>query len=205
MPMASPTPRLDWFPRSSARDDARFLEQWRMARPTYRRGDELNGMVWKHDRHTHLILPQATHEHFEHAARLLWCYDFYPPELIEQVSDFSRAGRMLREGDLIVQRIHVVPALLDALTAVRISEVIDEPRRKGLAYVTTQAHFEIGEWWCWVEQQRDGALTVNIRSISRPGPRLPGWQRGFARRLQQRAHREGLAYFARLNLSAKAV
>ncbi|MCS6909754.1 MAG: DUF1990 domain-containing protein [Anaerolineales bacterium] len=203
--MASPTPRLDWFPRLSARDDAHLLDQWRAARPTYRRGDELNGMAWKHDRHTHIIFPQATHAQFERAAHLLWRYDFYPPELMEHVSDFSRAGRTLREGDLIVQRIHAVPGLLDVLTAVRVSEVIDEPRRKGFAYVTTQAHFKIGEWWCWVERQLDGVLTVNIRSVSRPGPRLPGWQRGFARRLQQRAHREGLAHFAGLNLSTEVV
>jgi uncharacterized protein (UPF0548 family) len=203
--MASLTPRLDWFPRLSTRDDSHILDQWRAARPTFHRGDELNGMAWKHDRHTHLILSQATHAQFERAARLLWRYDFYPPELMAHVSDFSRAGRPLREGDLILQRIHVMPALLDAVTLVRVSEVIDEPRRKGFAYVTTQAHFEIGEWWCWVERQLDDALTVNIRSISRAGPRLPGWGRGFARRLQQRAHREGLAYFAGLNLSLRAV
>lgn len=203
--MASPIPRLDWFPRLSARDDAHLLDQWRAARLTYRRGDELNGMAWKHDRHSQLILPQATYAQFERAARLLWRYDFYPPELMAHVSDFSRAGRMLREGDLILQRIHVIPGLVDALTLVRVSEVIDEPRRKGFAYTTTQAHFEIGEWWCWVERQLDGALTVNIRSISRPGPRLPSWGRAFARRLQQRAHREGLSYFASFNLSTKAV
>lgn len=203
--MAPLTPRLDWFPRLSTRDDARLLDQWRAARLTYQRGDELNGMTWTHDRQTHRILPQATRTQFERAARLLWRYDFYPPDLLEHVSDFSRAGRMLREGDLILQRIHAVPGLVDAVTLVRVSEVMDEPRRKGFAYVTTQAHFEIGEWWAWVELRLDGALAVSLRSISRAGPRLPGWQRGFARQLQRRAHREGLAYFTALSLREAAV
>jgi hypothetical protein len=188
-------PRLEWFPWLSARDDARTLDQWRAAKPTYRRGDELNGLPWKHDRHSYIIAPNATRAQLERAAGLLWRYQFYPPELMEHASDFSRAGRALREDDLILQRIHALPGLADAVTLVLVSEVIDEPRRKGLAYVTTQAHFEIGEWWGWAELKPEGALTVNIRSVSRAGPRLPAWQRGFARQLQLRAHREGLASF----------
>lgn len=194
--MASLVPRLDWLPGLGPRADSRTLDLWRSAKPTYRRGDELNGLPWKHDRHSNLIAPHATRGQLERAAGLLWCYQFYPPEILEHVSDFSRAGRALREGDLILQRIHVVPGLLDAITLVLVSEVIDEPRRKGFAYVTTQAHFEIGEWWGWVELKPDGALSIHIRSVSRAGPRLPAWQRGFARQLQLRAHRAGIAHFA---------
>ncbi len=203
--MASLAPRLDWFPWLSPHDDARTLDQWRTARPTYRRGDELNGLAWKHDRHTYVVAASASRAQFERAANLLWRYDFYPPSLLEHVSDFCRAGRLLREGDAILQRIHVVPGLVDAVTLTRVSEVIDEPRRKGFAYTTTQAHFEIGEWWCWVELKPDSALVINVRSISRAGPRLPGWQRGFARRLQLHAHRAGLAHFAALILGATEV
>ncbi|MGQ0600185.1 MAG: DUF1990 family protein [Anaerolineales bacterium] len=192
------TPRLEWLPTLSAHNDARWLAQWRAARPTYQRGDELDGLRWKDDRHTRSLNPAAPRALFDRAAERLLRYDFYPPTMLTHTSEFVRQNRRLRLGELIVQRIHAVPGLLDVVTATRVSEVIDEPRRQGFAYVATQAHFEIGEWWCWLAWQPEGELTVHIRSISRAGPRLPRWQRGYARRLQLRAHAAGLARFAAL-------
>jgi uncharacterized protein (UPF0548 family) len=191
-------PRLEWLPFLSRRDDVRWIRAWEWAEDTYARGDETMGRGWHDDRYTRLIATGANRDLFERAGERLLRYDFYPHTLIEHSSRAAQANRSLRLNDRIVQRIHVVPGLLDAVTATRVSDVIREPRRLGLAYVTTEAHFEIGEWWCWVEWQPAATLTVNLRSISRPGPRLPRWQRPFARRLQLRAHAAGLARFAAL-------
>ncbi len=196
-------PRLEWLPFLHPRDAARDYAAWATARPTYQRGDELRspafgGGRWKDDAHCQVLAPVATRGLYERAAGQLLRYRFYPPRFMESFGAFAQAQRRLREGDAILQRIHVVPGLVDAVTLVRVSERIDEPRRQGFAYVTTQCHFEIGEWWCWVELRPDQSLTLNLRSISRAGPRIAGWQRGFTRRFQLAAHRAGLAHFARL-------
>lgn len=196
-------PRLEWFPRpwTGLRGAARFLDLWPGAPATYAPGDERAGSGWHQDREQHLITPTGTADLFRRAAERLWRYDFYPPSLIEHLGVFEREGRRAAVGDDIVQRIHVAGArgwrLLDAVTLVRVSGVIAEPRRAGLAYVTTAAHFEIGEWSAWVEWAEAGALTVHIASVSRPGPRIALWQRPFTRALQTDAHRRGLERFAR--------
>jgi uncharacterized protein (UPF0548 family) len=156
----------------------------------------LNGLRWEHDRHEHPITAVADKALFDRAADRVMRYDFYPPAVMHHVSDASLEDRWLREGDLIVQRIHGLNGLLDGVTATRVSEIIAEPRRAGFAYVTTEAHFEIGEWWCWVEWKPARELTVNILAFSRPGPRLPVWAHGNARRAQLRAHHAGPAHFA---------
>ena len=191
-------PRLEWFPFLSPRDDARFLQLWEWADDTYQRGDELLGRGWHDDRHIHLITPAASRALFERAAERLMRYDFYPASIIEHVSGATRASRWLRLNDRIVQRIHGLAGWVDGVTMTRVSEVIAEPRRAGFSYVTTEAHFEIGEWWCWVEWKTGGELTINIRAISQPGPRLPAFFRRTGRMFQLRAHHTGLERFAAL-------
>jgi uncharacterized protein (UPF0548 family) len=193
------TPLLEWFPR--LRQDRRYLRAWRAARPTYVRGDETTAPGWHHDQHERRLGSDADDRLFERAGDLLKRYQFYPPGLIEHVSDFGLERRRAQIGDLIVQRIHALSLLgvpiLDAVTVTQVSAVTDEPDRRGLAYVTTEAHFELGEWRAWVERRADGDVILRMEAVSRPGPRLWALQRPFARALQRRAHQEGLANFAR--------
>lgn len=194
-----PAPRLEWFPR--LRQGERYLRAWRAARATYTRGDEATGSDWHHDQYAQPLGPDPDGRLFERASDSLLRYQFYPVSVMEHVSDFERERRWARAGDRVVQRIHVLSLLgaplVDAVTMTQISAVTDEPDRKGLAYVTTEAHFELGEWRAWVERRADGAMIVRVEAISRPGPHLPAYQRPLARALQLRAHREGLAHFAR--------
>jgi uncharacterized protein (UPF0548 family) len=76
-----------------------------------------------------------------------------------------------------------------------VTAVVDEPRRRGFTYTTTQCHAEMGEWTAVVEWRETGDVTLTMRAVSKPGPRLPGFAHGLARRLQLRAHRRGLAAF----------
>jgi uncharacterized protein (UPF0548 family) len=195
-------PRREWFPRPHA--DARYLTAWRAARPTYMRGDERGDPAWRHDQHERLIGHDAGGALFTRAADRLMRYQFYPASLLEPVSDFGRAGRWAQPGDLIVQRIHALSLLgwpvLDVVTLTEISEVTDEPRRRGLAYVTTDAHLELGEWRVWVEWRGDNSVILQMDSLSKPGPRVAAWERPLARSLQRRAHRAGLALFTRAAL-----
>jgi uncharacterized protein (UPF0548 family) len=128
-------------------------------------------------------------------------YHFYPETLMHHVSDFSRENRWLRVGDRLVQRIHGfrpfgIP-ILDGITMNEIYAVIDEPRRKGFTYVTTQAHSERGEWSPTVEWRASGDLYLTIHVLSRLAYDVPAWQLRRIRKLQTGAHRQGIEAFKR--------
>ena len=52
---------------------------------------------------------------------------------------------------------------------------------------TTTAHFEIGEMSVMVSERPAGAALL-VQAVSRPNRRVPVILRGFARRLQNKAH-----------------
>ncbi len=134
-------------------------------------------------------------ETFERAAQNLFRYQFYPAEVLTHASDFARAGRPLRTGDRIIQRIHILPGLLDVITLNQVVSVVYEAGRRGFTYRTTTRHLEMGEWSATVVRKRTGETHLLVHAISKPGRRLPRPLHRWARALQKRAHQLGLECF----------
>jgi uncharacterized protein (UPF0548 family) len=133
---------------------------------------------------------------FRHAADAILRYDIFPP---------SRLARLLaREpvevGDAVGARYHIAPGL-DLVFASRVVDVFDAVdvernlQRAGFTYRTLAGHPELGEETFSVEKDLEsGAVTVALRSWSRPGHLLTriGWR--IARRIQVGASRDALAH-----------
>ena len=73
--------------------------------------------------------------------------------------------------------------------------VIDEPRRKGFTYVTTEAHSEMGEWFPTVEWRENGDLVLTIHVHSRLAYDVSPRRLAYIRRLQRGAHQAGIEAF----------
>jgi len=75
--------------------------------------------------------------------------------------------------------------------------VIDEPRRKGFTYVTTQAQIERGEWSPTIEWRGNSDLYLTIHVLSHLAYDVPPYQLRLIRRLQIGAHHQGIEAFKR--------
>lgn len=180
------------------KNDDHLLDEWHSAPLTYKPGQTLDSS-WHTDHHEEIITPSATPEQFARARDLLLRYQFYPLSLMHHVSDFSRANRLMRPGDRIVQRIHgfrilSVPAV-DCITMNEVTDVIDEPRRAGFTYITTAAHVEMGEWSARIDWKLDGALILTIDATSRLAYHMSQAFAARSRKLQLRAHHQGIESF----------
>jgi len=133
---------------------------------------------------------------FETAVDRLMHYDFYPPAVLVHTSDFIREQRRLQPGDRIAQQIRILPGLLAARVINMVTRVFYEPDRAGFSYVTTEAHFEIGEWTAAIVRKKDASIWLVVQAVSKPGPRVPAIFRPLARLMQKRAHRLGMKSFA---------
>lgn len=194
MRLFTPT-RLYWF--GAGPSEADLLARWR---DVPLQAFDIEHGDWHSDGHTVVLAERADAVLFACAADALMRYQFYPPSVMHHGSDAALAGRPLRPGDRIVQRIHVIRLfglpVVDVLTMNVVTDVVDTPRCKGFTYATTEQHSEQGTWSAAVEWRDDDALVVHMRAVSRARPRERRWLRPFMRRLQRRAHRLGLATFA---------
>jgi uncharacterized protein (UPF0548 family) len=140
------------------------------------------------DNHLLLICDNATEETLNIAANELWNFRVYPKSvLFKYYSDFAKENRPMREGDLVCQRVWVIPYIIESLCINRIAEIIDLPNKKGFTYAATPMHDEIGQMTCTVELE-DDKLFLKIHCVSALHYFLPpaSW---FGRWLQLRAHR----------------
>jgi uncharacterized protein (UPF0548 family) len=179
----------------TGKPDEQYLDQWRASPLSYRRGQAVDES-WHTDHHETIIQGTNPESMFLRASYLLLHYDFYPPDVLTHVSDFSRKGRPMHVGDRIVQRIRSIFPLIEGLTMNEVVEVINEASRAGFTYVTTESHAEMGEWSALVERVEEG-VKLTIHAISRTRPEFPDWLRGYARRAQQSAHKRGIEYFTK--------
>ena len=191
--------QLSWL-GAGRRHDADYLARWRGAPETYTAGRPVDESR-RQDHYREVIASDSGEEGWERVSDLLMRYKFYPPAVMHHVSDFSVEERWMRAGDRMVQRIHVGRVLgvgfLDALTMNVVCSVVDEPRRRGFTYITTQVHSEVGEWSAWLERH-DSDLTLSVHSISRPADHVARPLHPLLRRLQLRAHRLGIEHFKAL-------
>lgn len=174
----------------NAAGDTDLLAQWRNAPLTFRAGDPLPNA--HRDDYDVVVREYASADHFARAADLLLRYRFYPPDVMLHTSDFDQQRRRMRIGDRIVQRIRLLPGL-DMLTMNEVTRVTDEPRCTGFTYCTTAKHDEVGQWSAEVALDDAGALHLHIHSTGKAN--LPFFLRPFARFIQLRAHRRGIATF----------
>ena len=191
-----------WFGKGR-QNDVLYLRAWRDAPLTYSPEQEIDP-AWNVDRYETILGHDSSGALFERAANLTLRNQFYPKEVMVNVSEFGLENRTVQAGDRVLQRIRLLQykdkPILEALTVNEITDVIQEPRRAGFTYVTTAAHSELGEWSPVVEWRENGEVALVISVVSRTRPGSSYLSRRLARRLQLRAHKLSIQNFlARLN------
>lgn len=194
-----------WFGQAKT-EDVKYLSAWRDAALTYSPDMEMDSS-WNVDRYEVILGQDPSGALFRRAAQLTLTNQFYPSDVMSTVSDFSLENRPVRAGDRIVQRIRVVQyntmPILEVLTMNEITQVIDEARRAGFTYTTTEAHSEIGEWSPRVEWRENDEVALVVEVVSRSINRTSKLGRRLTRHLQLRAHALSIENF-RCLLAGKA-
>jgi len=184
---------LVWFSRKV--DLYAVLDEWRAAHRNYQPGD-FDGDSWHVDRYDVLLCNADNGALFDIAARRLFRYAFYPETFVTVEADFIREDRPPEAGERIVQRVRIIPGIVDAVTMNIVESVWQEPDRQGFTLVTSERQYERGEWTASVARNPGGEVLLQVRVVSRPSQRLPLPARVFARALQKHAHELGLKRFA---------
>lgn len=101
----------------------------------------------------------------------LFDYKIFPGHIMSCFTQWQHEGRSMKAGDTIVQQVYIPPIKnlsQKIIFGVRVSEVINEPFRRGFSYETLEGHVEKGISTFTVEQHRDGLL-FKIHTYSGPG------------------------------------
>ncbi|NDJ54955.1 MAG: DUF1990 family protein [Chloroflexi bacterium] len=174
-----------------------YLEAWRDAPLTFDPDQDIDER-WKTDHYEDIIASDPDGSLFRFAVDRLMRYRFYPPSVMTSVSDFSEEGRWMRPGDRLVIRVPALNAIGLPLYTVfamnEISEVVAEERHAHIAYITTAAHVERGEWRAALDWQKDDTLALQVDVISRTRGDVPLAHPAIVRRLQLRAHNLGMRH-----------
>jgi Domain of unknown function (DUF1990) len=128
----------------------------------------------------------------------LFAYDIFPRFLMRAEPQWTREGRAMRVGDIIVQRAVLPPVGfgLCAEFAVRISALISEPSKLGFAYETLAGHLERGVSEFYFEE-RAGALFFVIHTYSEPAHWLSRLGRPFSLVYQKWCTQQALKHVKR--------
>lgn len=184
---------LVWFKQKI--DLAEMLEKWRGEQSNYD-PDKPKDKSWYVDEFSVLLGKARDDRVFERASIRLMRYRFYPTSVLQASAAFIRERRAPRIGEHIVQRVKVIPGLVDAVTMNIVTDVCDEPDRCGFKIVTSNQQYEKGEWSAYITRDSSGAVILNVRVVSKPATPLPFVSSSFARALQRRAHRLALNSFS---------
>jgi uncharacterized protein (UPF0548 family) len=98
-------------------------------------------------------------------------YRIFPENIMTALTEWGVNGRSMQVGDTIVQQVYIPPIRSfsqKVVFGVRISEIIDEPNRKGFSYETLKGHVEKGVSSFMVEQTAHG-IVFGIHTFSGPG------------------------------------
>jgi len=184
---------LIWFSRNI--DLYAVLDEWRDARSNYDPGRVVDDS-WYVDTYEVALGTSDKNALFDEAVRKLFRYDFYPESFVAVAADFIRDNRPPEAGECVVQRIRVIPGIVDAVTMNIVKSVWQDPERKGFTLVTSERQFELGEWTASIVRNPGGDIALLVRAISKPSKRVPFFARGFARGLQKHAHMLALKSFS---------
>jgi len=190
------TATLNWFDDGCC--DVKYLDLWNDVPLSYQPGQPIDENWYRYHFEQH-IGHDPGGQLFQAAASTLKQYQYYPKDVMTVVGDHDVYRRQLEVGDRIVQRVHVFQfrgrPVLDAITMNEIIDVIDEPRRYGITYVTVNTHIEQGEWAATVTWHKNDDVILTIDSLSRPVPHEPARNYNFIRSLQKHAYQRGLDHF----------
>jgi len=106
--------------------------------------------------------------------QILWDYLIFPSSIMSFLTEWSVDNRKMKVGDTIVQQVYIPPIRAfsqKVVFGVRISEIIDEPTRKGFIYETLEGHVEKGISTFTVEQANQSTI-FKIQTYSTPGNML---------------------------------
>lgn len=184
---------LIWFSKKINLYD--ILDLWRSEGSNYKPDQPIDNS-WYVDGFEVVLGTSDEHTLFDRAVQRLFRYNFYPDSVLKSAASFIRDDRPPEVGDRVVQRIRVIPGILDAVTMNIVQSVWHEPDRRGFTMVTGEPQYEMGEWTASISRKPDGAIALVVRVISKPSNRLPAIAGGFARSLQKRAHRLALESFS---------
>jgi len=183
---------LAWFSRKI--DLYEVLDQWCGIGSNYEPGRPVD-KSWYIDRYEVALGPSDENALFDKAVRRLFSYAFYPESFVAIAGAFIRDERPPEAGECIVQRVRVIPGILDAVTMNIVRSVWQETDRQGFTLVTSEQQYETGEWTASIVRNPDGEILLLVSVVSRPSKRLPLPGRVFARALQKHAHSLALRTF----------
>ncbi len=183
---------LQWFKKTHK--DVAYLDIWRDAKINFDPNQPIDAS-WSVDAYEAPLGTDAQGELFDRAVWHLLRYHFYPPSVMRHTSSFAQENRKVRVGDRIVQRIRLIPGVLDVLTMNVVNALFYEHHRKGFSYITSENHVQTGEFTAIVTRRPNGDVVLMMHAVSKPGPRMPWFGLPFVRFYQQRAHRLGIAHF----------
>ena len=184
---------LVWF--SKTVDLYAILDRWRGEGSNYRPEVAAQGPCYLDNFEVALGTSEGQRL-YDKAVQRLFAYRYYPDSVLAAVADFARNGRLPQPGDRIVQRIKVIPHILDAITMNIVKSAWREPDSSGFTIVTSEYHYEVGEWTVSVDRNPNGEVTLVVRIDSQPSNQLRFLARWFARALQLRAHKLARRDFA---------
>ena len=183
---------LAWFSRKI--DLYAILEQWCEAGSNFEPARSVD-KHWYVDRYEVALGTSDEDALFDKAVQRLFRYSFYPESFVAVAAGFIRDERPPEKGERIVQRVRVIPGILDAVTMNIVKSVWQEPDRTGFTLVTSERQYETGEWTASIARNPGGEVLLLVAVISRPSKRLLLPARIFARALQKHAHSLALKTF----------
>ena len=124
-----------WFSRRIDLDAV--LDDWRTTGSNFDPEQPIDGN-WHVDGNDVELGPAGDDALFDAAVCALFRYAIYPHALMQVSADFLQEGRPPHPGDRILQRIHLIPGLLDVLTMNIVSSVWHEQNRRGFTLRATQ-------------------------------------------------------------------
>ena len=173
--------------------DAAWLQRW-AGRASSGAGPAPAGVY--HDSHRRIVAveppgPPLPGGPFEAVATRIMRYDVFPPAMGERVV----AREPLQLGDAVGLYYRFPGSFLRMFFASRVTEIVEEPFRRGFAYQTLAGHPEQGEELFYVEKdERSGAVVFGLRAWSRPSRALVRLFAPLARMLQWQAGKSALDY-----------
>lgn len=101
----------------------------------------------------------------------LFNYKIFPEHIMTHYTQWQDEGRKMQIGDTIVQQVYLPPNRVISqklIFGVRISDIINDPDKKGFSYETLEGHVEKGISTFTIERQ-NGGLVFKIHTYSSTG------------------------------------
>ncbi|MDE0773011.1 MAG: DUF1990 family protein [Salibacteraceae bacterium] len=98
-------------------------------------------------------------------------YEIFPDYIMDSLCQWNHENRKMKIGDTIAQQAFLPPIKAfsqKVIFAVRISEIIKQPERKGFSYETLDGHVEKGISIFTIEKNMEKSI-FKIHTFSKPG------------------------------------